>query len=57
VHDACKKQKAVSAAVEVNHFTEAIYAKQFSALAAQNTCLTSDKDIKAVMRELVKLSK
>jgi hypothetical protein len=53
----CKKQKAVSAAVEVNHFTEVIDAKQFPTLAAKNTCLTSDKDIKAVMRELVKLSK
>jgi hypothetical protein len=57
VHDMCKKQKAVSAAVEVNHFTEVIDAKQFPTLAAKNTCLTSDKDIKAVMRELVKLSK
>jgi hypothetical protein len=52
VHDVCKKQKAVSAAVEVNHFTEVIDAKQFPTLAAKNICLTSDKkDIKAVMRE------
>jgi hypothetical protein len=57
VHDVCKKQKAVSAAVEVNHFTEVIDAKQFPTLAAKNICLTSDKDIKAVMRELVKFSK
>jgi hypothetical protein len=57
VHDVCKKQKAVSVAGEVNHFAEVIDAKQFPTLAAKNACLTSDKDIKAVMRELVKLSK
>jgi hypothetical protein len=57
LHDIDKKQKAVSAAVKVHHFAEAIDAKQFPALAAKNACLTSDKDIKAVMRELVKLFK
>jgi hypothetical protein len=57
VHDGRKKQKVVSAAVEVNHFAEVIDAKQFPTLAAKNTCLTSDKDIKAVLRELAKLSK
>jgi hypothetical protein len=52
-----RNKKTVSAAAEVNCFTEAIDAKQFPTLAAKNMCLTSDKDIKAVMRELVKLSK
>jgi hypothetical protein len=57
LHNANKKQKAVSAAVEVHHFTEVIDAKQFPALAAKNAFLTSDKDIKAVRWELVKLLK
>jgi hypothetical protein len=37
--------------------TEVIDAKQLPTLVAKNTCITSDKDIKAVTRELVKISK
>jgi hypothetical protein len=52
-----KRQKAVSVGIEVKQLSEVIDATQFPTLVAKNICITSNKDIKAVMRELAKLSK
>jgi hypothetical protein len=51
-----KKEVAVSAAVEVKHFTEVIDAAQFPALVAKDICIMSNKHIEAAARELAKLS-
>jgi hypothetical protein len=52
-----KRKKAVSAAVGVKKITEVTDPNQLPTLVAKNVCITSDKDIKAVTRELAKLSK
>jgi hypothetical protein len=52
-----KRKKAVSAVVGAKKIAEVTDPNQFPTLVAKNTCITSDKDIKAMMRELAKLSK
>jgi hypothetical protein len=51
------KQKAVSAAVDVNVFTETINPLEYPTLHAKKICLHTDKDISSVLRDIIKLSK
>jgi hypothetical protein len=52
-----KKQKAVSDATNVNKITEKVDANGYPALTSKNICLRTDKDITAVLRDIIKLSK
>jgi hypothetical protein len=55
--DSIKKEQAVSVAVDIKHFEEVVDPSQFPTLVSKNISISSDKDIKAVIRDIVKLSK
>jgi hypothetical protein len=53
-----ESEKAIRASVlGVNSFFETINPKDYPTLSALNICLKTDRDIKAVIRDLIKLSK
>jgi hypothetical protein len=52
-----KAEKAVSAAVAVNCFEESINPKDYPTLDSKGICLKTDRDIKAVLRDIIKLVK
>jgi hypothetical protein len=52
-----KKQQAVSAAVEINSFEENIDPKDYPTLHSKHICLKTDKDITAILCDIMKLSK
>jgi hypothetical protein len=52
-----KEEKAVSAAVAVNCFEEPINPKDYPMLHSKGICLKTDREIKAVLRDIMKLAK
>jgi hypothetical protein len=51
------KQKAVSAAVVLNQFSETINQNDYPTLDSKRICLETDQDITPVLRDIIKLSK
>jgi hypothetical protein len=56
-HLQLRKEKAISAAVVVNTFTQTIDPKEFPTLASKGICLQTDKDITPILRDVLKLTK
>jgi hypothetical protein len=52
-----KEQQAVSSAVPINCFDESIDPKDYPTLDSKGICLKTDKDIRPVLRDIMKLSK
>jgi myosin heavy subunit len=52
-----KKQQAVRAAVQIHSFEENINPKDYPTLHSKHICLKTDKDITAILRDIMKLSK
>jgi hypothetical protein len=52
-----KKQQAVCTAVRIHSFEENINLKDYSTLHSKHICLKMDKDITAILCDIMKLSK
>jgi hypothetical protein len=52
-----KEEKAVSAAVAVNCFEKLIEPKDYPTLDSKGICLKTERDIKAVLKDIMKLAK
>jgi hypothetical protein len=51
-----KEQQTVSKAVAINYFEENINPKDYPTLHSKHICLKTDKDITAILCDIMKLS-